>query len=353
MGYGRVTNETGTETASGTSRERLLALVDSFHRVRVLAFVDLVADEFVFGQISRVSREAPVLILDYDETRLVPGGGANAVHNIATLGGRPLAVGLVGEDAAGRELVSQLRKAKADVSAVLRSRSYRTPTKTRILAGGAHSAKQQVVRIDRKTRVPADKALAAHLQRASRDLLPKADVVMVSDYDYGLITPEFGNALARQTEAASKKSVLDSRRALTSYRGFSSATPNEPEVEAALGVKIGSDEATLERSGRRLLSKLRSEALLVTRGSDGMALFEPRRPTRHVPIFGTDEVADVTGAGDTVIAAYTLALGAGASFYEAALLANYAGGMVVMKRGTATVSRDELRTAIEQERQKA
>jgi D-glycero-beta-D-manno-heptose-7-phosphate kinase len=336
------------------SRERLLALVDSFHRVRVLAFVDLVADEFVFGQISRVSREAPVLILDYDETRLVPGGGANAVHNIATLGGRPLAVGLVGEDAAGRELLAQLRRAKVDVSAVLRSRSYRTPTKTRILAGGVHSAKQQVVRIDRKTRVPGDgerEAHAAHLERAARDLLPKAHVVMVSDYDYGFITPEFGNALALEADGLSKKSVLDSRRALTSYRGFSSATPNEPEVEAALGVRIGRDEATLERSGRNLLSKLRTTALLVTRGSDGMALFEARRPTRHVPIFGTDEVADVTGAGDTVIAAYALALGAGASFYEAALLANYAGGIVVMKRGTATVSRQELRSAIEREGQ--
>ncbi len=315
--------------------------------MRVLAFVDLVADEYVFGQISRVSREAPVLILDYDETRLVPGGGANAVHNIATLGGRPLAVGLVGDDAAGRELVSQLRKAKADVSAVLRSRSYRTPTKTRILAGGVHSAKQQVVRIDRKTRVPVGAELRAHLARAARELLPKADVVMVSDYDYGLITPDFGNALARDAEAHSKKSVLDSRRGLTSYRGFSSATPNEPEVEGALDVRIGRDEATLERSGRNLLSKLRTSALLVTRGSDGMALFESRRPTRHIPIFGSDEVADVTGAGDTVIAAYALALGAGASFYEAALLANYAGGIVVMKRGTATVSCEELSGAIE------
>jgi rfaE bifunctional protein kinase chain/domain len=330
------------------SCDRLLALVDSFDRVHVLAFVDLVADEYVFGQPSRVSREAPVLILDYDETRLVPGGGANAVHNIATLGGRPLAVGLVGEDAAGRELVAQLRKAKVDVSAVLRSRSYRTPTKTRILAGGVHSAKQQVVRIDRRTRVPGGGGEGAHLERAAKDLLPAAHVVMVSDYDYGLITPDFGNALARRAEALSKKSVVDSRRALTSYTGFTSATPNEPEVEAALDVRIGRDEARLEQSGRTLLSKLRTAALLVTRGSDGMALFEPRRPTRHIPIFGTDEVADVTGAGDTVIAAYALALGAGASFYEAALLANYAGGIVVMKRGTATVTREELSAAIEQ-----
>ena len=178
------------------------------------------------------------------------------------------------------------------------------------------------------------------------ELLPGADVAMVSDYDYGFITPSFGNALAQRARSLGKRSILDSRRALCSYAGFTSATPNEPEVETSLGVSIGHDRETLERSGRKLLSVLRSQALLVTRGSDGMALFESRRPTRHIPVHGSDEVADVTGAGDTVISAYALALGAGASFYEAALLANYAGGIVVMKRGTATVSREELRDAV-------
>jgi rfaE bifunctional protein kinase chain/domain len=334
------------------TRERLLALVDAFHRVRVLALVDLVADEYIYGQISRVSREAPVLILDYDETRLVPGGGANAVNNIATLGARPFAVGIVGEDPAGRDLVSMLREAKVDVSGVVRSRSYRTPTKTRILAGGVHSAKQQVVRIDKKTRVAEDQGLDAHVEKALKELLPAADVVMVSDYGYGLVTPHMGNAVARKAAALRKRSVLDSRRALLSYTGFTSATPNEPEIEEALGVAIGNDLPTLERSGKKLLGKLRSQALLVTRGRDGMALFEPRRPTRHIPIHGTDEVADVTGAGDTVISAYALALGAGATFYEAALLANYAGGIVVMKRGTATVSREELRDAVASDRRR-
>ena len=218
--------------------------------------------------------------------------------------------------------------------------------KTRILAGGVHAAKQQVVRIDRKTRVKPTKDIARHLDSALKKFLPKADVVMVSDYDYGLITPEFGNALARRAASMRKPAVLDSRYSILSYTGFTSATPNEPEVEAALEVRIGHDAATLERSGRRLLKKLRAESLLMTRGKDGMALFERRRPTRHIPIFGTDAIADVTGAGDTVISAYTLALGAGASFAEAAMLANYAGGIVVMKRGTATVSREELADAV-------
>ncbi len=328
-------------------RKRLLALIESFSRVKVLAVVDLVADEYIVGQISRVSREAPVLILDYDESRIVPGGGANAVNNIAALGGRVSAVGIVGEDSAGRDLLSQLGKAKVDLSGVQSVAGFTTPTKTRILAGGPHSAKQQVVRIDRKTRVPAEPELKLRLNAAVKDLLPEADAVMVSDYDYGLVTKELGNSLARRAASLRKIAVLDSRRSVCDFSGFTSATPNEAEVEAALGVRIGHDVAALEKSGRKLLQKLRLHSLLVTRGSDGMALFEPRRPTRLLPIYGSDQVTDVTGAGDTVISAYTLALGAGASFYEAALLANYAGGIVVMKRATATVSREELRRAVE------
>ena len=329
------------------TRERLLSRIEAFSGVKVLAVVDLVADEYIVGQISRVSREAPVLILDYDERRIAPGGGANAVNNIAALGGKALAVGVVGDDPAGREVVSELRKQKVDVSGVQSIRSYTTPTKTRILAGGPHSAKQQVVRIDRKTRVPGEREIRLRVKAAVDELLAEANAVMVSDYDYGLVTKELGSSLARRAASLRKTAVLDSRRGLCDFRGFTSATPNEPEVEAALGVGIGHDEKALERSGRKLLQKLRLRALLITRGSDGMALFEPRRPTRTIPIYGSDQVADVTGAGDTVISAYTLALGAGASFYEAALLANYAGGIVVMKRGTATVSREELLRAVE------
>ncbi len=333
--------------SSEPSPERLLSLIDAFSRVKVLALVDLVADEYIVGQISRVSREAPVLILDYDESRIVPGGGANAVNNIAALGGGAIAVGLVGDDPAGRALLSHLGMSKVDVSGVLSLSSYATPTKTRILAGRPHSAKQQVVRIDRKTRVPEERELRNRLAAAIKERLPEAGAVMVSDYDYGLVTKEIGNALARRAASLRKTAVLDSRRSVCRFSGFASATPNEPEVEAALGVRIGHDEVTLEKSGRKLLQKLRLRSLLVTRGSDGMALFEPRRETRHIRIHGSDQAADVTGAGDTVISAYTLALGAGASFYEAALLANYAGGIVVMKRGTATVSREELQRAVE------
>ena len=330
----------------GFDRGRLLALVDAFEGVRVLAVVDLVADEYIYGRTSRVSREAPVLILDYDDSRIVPGGGANAVHNIAALGGCPEAVGVVGTDGAGRELLAQLRRKKVGVTGIRRARGYQTPTKTRILAGGLHSVKQQVVRIDRKMQVETGRENKKHFEGAIREFLPKADVVMLSDYDCGSITPELGNSIARRAAALRKASVLDSRFSLLSYLGFTSATPNESEVEAALGVRIGHDQESLERSGRKLLGRLRASAVLLTRGRDGMALLERRKRTKLIPIHGTDEVTDVTGAGDTVISAYTLAIGAGASFYEAALIANVAGGIVVMKRGTATVSREELADAI-------
>ena len=328
------------------SKGRLLDLVERFERVKVLAVVDLVADEYVFGRISRVSREAPVLILDHDRTELVPGGGANAVANIKSLGGRPLTVGLVGKDASGRELLAGFRRSGISTSAILRRPAYQTPTKTRILAGGAHSTKQQVVRIDRNNHVNSAGNIRRELERAVRELLPKADVVMVSDYGYGLISPELGRSLARRAAALRKLAILDSRYHILDYPGFAAATPNEPEVEAALGLEMGDDEALLERAGRQMLRKLRGQAVVMTRGSKGMMLFEHRRPTCRIPVFGTDEVADVTGAGDTVISTFTLALGAGATFYEAALLANYAGSIVVMKRGTATASRQELAAVV-------
>jgi rfaE bifunctional protein kinase chain/domain len=253
---------------------------------------------------------------------------------------------LVGKDASGRELLAGFRRSGISTSAILRRPAYQTPTKTRILAGGAHSTKQQVVRIDRNNHVNSAGNIRRELERAVMELLPKADVVMVSDYGYGLISPELGRSLARRAAALRKLAILDSRYHILDYPGFAAATPNEPEVEAALGLEMGDDEALLERAGRQMLRKLRGQAVVMTRGSKGMMLFEHRRPTRRIPVFGTDEVADVTGAGDTVISTFTLALGAGATFYEAALLANYAGSIVVMKRGTATASREELAAVV-------
>ena len=337
-----------TLTTPNASSDRLLALIDEFAGIRVAVVGDLLADEFIYGRISRVSREAPVLILDYDATEILPGGAGNAAGNVAALGGAPVAIGLAGSDETGRRMIAAMRP-RVDVSGIVRPRGYRTPTKTRILAGGVHSAKQQVVRIDRApVNVLSDadrRAIAARLVREAR----RCDALLVSDYGSGLVTPSMVATAQKLFKSPGKRQapvLVDSRYALLRYRGMTTCTPNEPEVEQLLGVRIGENGRVLEKAGRELLTRTRAGAVLITRGSRGMALFEPDRPTVHIPIFGSDQIADVTGAGDTVIATMTLALAAGGTFEEAARLANYAGGLVVMKRGTATVSADELRRAV-------
>jgi D-glycero-beta-D-manno-heptose-7-phosphate kinase len=330
---------------SGASRDRLLELIDRFPASRIVVFGDLLADEFVYGRVARVSREAPVLILEYDSTEILPGGAGNAANNAAALGGRVTLVGVAGHDEAANRMIASLPRNVA-TERIVTSAQYRTPVKTRILAGGIHSAKQQVVRIDRHVAIVTEQQRRA-VERAASAAVRSAEAVLVSDYGSGLVTPAFVAELARRARVRRPVPVLvDSRYALTRYARLTACTPNESEVEQVLGIQIDDRMRVLERAGRALLKQTRMEAVLITRGSRGMALFENGKPTVHIPIYGSDQIADVTGAGDTVMAAMTLALSSGATFEEAAHLANYAGGLVVMKRGTATVTADELRQAI-------
>jgi len=328
---------------------RLKRIVSTFPRVRLAVVGDLVADEFIYGRIDRVSREAPVLILRYDSTQVLPGGAGNAASNAAALGARVDVIGVTGRDEAGRRLMAAIPR-RANLDGVARSRGFVTPVKTRILAGGVHSAKQQVVRIDRAGgRITP--ALQRRVERSLVTALRHAGAVIISDYTSELITPGlWQRALAAAGRRRPPLVFLDSRYSLDSFAGVTACTPNESEVEALLGVRIKEDGDALERAGRTILDRMRCQAVLVTRGSRGMALFEAGRPTDHLAIFGSDEVADVTGAGDTVIATFSLAVAAGASFGDAMRLANYAGGIVVMKRGTATVSAGELTAAIDRDR---
>ena len=328
---------------------RLLSLLDAFSGRRVAVIGDLIADEFIYGRVARVSREAPVLILQYDATEVLPGGAGNAANNVSAFGARTRLIGMVGRDEAGKRLLSRFRG--IDTKGLLRPRGYQTPVKTRILAGGVHTAKQQIVRIDRVVSTERDSKTKAAFARAALQAAAQCDGILLSDYGTGLVTPELAAAVRKKAGERSRRRVVpilvDSRYDLLRYRGLTACTPNESEVEQMLEVRIGDDLRTLERSGREVLKRTRMQAVLITRGSRGMALFETGRATIHIPIVGSDEVADVTGAGDTVIATMTLAIAAGASFYEAAVLANYAGGIVVMKRGTATVSPLELRESIQ------
>ena len=347
----RLTRRSATRDGGGATGEggRLRGLIAAGKGKRVVVFGDLIADEYVYGRIARVSREAPVLILEYNATEILPGGAGNAANNVARLGGTVRLVSVVGRDEPGRRLFKVLPR-NVERAGLSRPGGYRTPVKTRILAGGIHSAKQQVVRIDRFTSEPVSDAQRKAAERAALAAIRQADAVLVSDYGSGLVTPAFVAELNRRARTRGVPVLIDSRYALTKYRGLTACTPNESEVEQVLGVTIDDQAAVLERAGRKLLERTRMSCVLITRGSRGMALFEPGKRTVHIPIFGSDQIADVTGAGDTVMATMTLALAAGGTFEEAARLANYAGGLVVMKRGTATVSAAELRQAIRSDR---
>jgi rfaE bifunctional protein kinase chain/domain len=339
----------GTETRRSDSVDLLVLAecIERFSSKTVVLLCDFVADEYQFGEISRVSREAPVLILRHRETQLVPGGGANAANNFAALGARVLPVSAVGADAAGDALLAHFKQRRVDVSGVLRVPGWTTPTKSRFLAGWTHTVSQQVLRVDHEPQSRLRGDVRKKLQQQLHAKLRSADALAISDYGLGVAAPE----LVLKTKSKRNPALpitLDARYNLLTYSktGITSATPNEAELEALHHTAIGQDENELIRCGRTTLAAMKLRALLVTRGRDGMALFEPPRSFTAIPVHGSSHAVDVTGAGDTVLAAYTLALASGARPLEAAHIANIAGGLVVMKRGTATVSRDELLSAI-------
>jgi len=328
----------------------LLALaecVEKFSSKTVVLLGDFVADEFQFGEISRVSREAPVLILRHRETQVVPGGGANAANNLGALGARVVPVTAVGQDAAGNALVEYFRSQRTDVSGIVRGKGWTTPTKTRFVAGWAHTVGQQVLRVDRGPQAPLPEGARRRVQRLLLAKIRSADALAISDYGFGVASPQLVSYAAKKRKRGLVV-TLDARYQLGAYAraGINSATPNEAEIEALHHTSIGANFDELTRCGQATLAAMKLQALLVTRGRDGMALFEARDRVTRIPVHGSDQAVDVTGAGDTVLAAYTLALACGASPLEGAHIANIAGGLVVMKRGTATVSRVELLEAI-------
>jgi rfaE bifunctional protein kinase chain/domain len=324
-------------------------IVRSFPDVSVTVLADLVADEFVFGEIARVSREAPVLILKYRDRTVTPGGGGNAVMNLASLGVKVLPVGIVGDDEPGGLLLDKFGEKGISTGGITQLKGHVTTTKTRILAGMSHTSRQQVVRLDREPApLPEAHPVLARLARAARKYGAASDGFLISDYGYGAATPKLFQQVASNDCLANKPITLDSRYRMLEYSGVTAATPNEPEVEEALQTKVGVDNKRLVSAGELVMKRMGLESLVITRGRDGMVAFEKNAAPLAIPIFGSDQVVDVTGAGDTVIATFTAALAAGADTASAARLANFAGGVVVMKRGTATVSNAELLSAIEQ-----
>ena len=331
------------------SRSRLLQLTEAMKGKLVVVYGDIVADRFIYGTPKRISREAPVLILRQYRDDILLGGAGNAINNIFSLGGLPVPVSVLGDDLPGRTLLARLGEQGIDCSGILRAPRYATPTKVRILGGMPHSSRQQIVRYDIEDSFSMSEDEVQQFAAVLRQQMTVSHAALVSDYGYGAARPHL---VAELTSVARGRPVtLDSRYNLLDYPGVTAATPNEEEAAAAAGTSLwNGEEEKIGEVALTLQQGLDCEAVLVTRGSRGMALLERDRPQPLlIPVWGTDQVADVTGAGDTVIATFTLALAAGGSFAEAAKLANYAGGIVVMKMGTATVSNEELRHGIERD----
>jgi rfaE bifunctional protein kinase chain/domain len=321
--------------------EDLAQLLGRFSRARIAAVGDLVADEFVYGETDRISREAPVLIVRYESAELKPGAGANAIMNLCALGARVQAFGLLGEDETGGRLRALLRDAGADDAGVF-SVDGPTSTKTRVLAGGKNTRRQQMLRIDRDGPRPPGPALAQKLVKALAQAAAKCDAILVSDYGLGLLAPPLVEAI-RSLAAQGRTVCVDARSGIARYRGVTVAKPNEVELEQAVGRSLGGDPLALEDAGRELLKAMGAQALLVTRGRNGMALLRPGAPTAVIPVHGSADAVDVTGAGDTVTAATTAAMAAGGDPVQAMRIANVAGSLKVQKPGTVPVSAAELR----------
>lgn len=325
--------------------DRLVRIIEDFSNLTITVLGDLIADEFIYGEIARVSREAPVLILRHRERTVVPGGAGNAIYNLADLGVTVLPVGVIGDDEPGRMLLHSFRQKHISVSGIRRIKGRNTVTKTRVLAGMTHSPRQQVIRVDREPEAPLDRSAIRELVFQARGYLRASDALLISDYGYGAATPQIFDLIRSRASLDSTPVTLDSRYRTLAYRGVTAATPNESELEEALRTRIGATESLLT-AGKAIMQKMKLQSLLVTRGRDGMVVFPRGSKPVEIPIHGSDQIADVTGAGDSVIATYTAALAAGADAESAARLANYAGGIVVMKRGTATVTRAELLRAV-------
>jgi len=328
------------------SAQRLKDIISHLKNLKIAVLGDIVADIYVYGKPVRLSREAPVLVVRHDGERILPGSAGNTIHNLCQLGARVFPVGILGDDEAGRSLLTQFSAMNVEMDGLISLKERNTITKTRIMAGDDHTSKQQVIRIDRDVREPLPESAEARMADYLDAIGDEVDAFVVSDYGYDLLTRGLLDRL--KTLATRRTVVVDSRYRLRLFSGVTAITPNESEAEAASQTSIGTGQNAID-VGQRLRDELDLRAVLITRGNRGMVLVDDSGNSSDIPICGSDEITDVTGAGDTVAAVFTASLAAGASFYEAARLSNYAGAVVVMKRGSATASPEEIIRLIEED----
>lgn len=323
-------------------KEKLVDLIKKIGESKILVIGDMALDEMVYGDTERISREAPVLILQHTHTKFILGGASNAAHNVSEInGGKVSVIGIIGDDYQANDLRNAFEEANIDCSSLIVDKCRKTITKTRISGSCSHSITQQIVRIDRQTNVPISKETEAKMITEIEKLVPLHDAVILSDYHIGTLTDNVIKAVVDIAKKYDKKVIVDAQRDLGRYKGITSMTPNLPDTQKYVGMYLNNKEDFL-KAGNRLLNETGADAILITCGADGMVVVEPENKYTHIPVFNKAEVFDVTGAGDTVTAVYTLALAAGAEPVYAAIIGNIAAGVVVKQFGCATTSIDEI-----------
>lgn len=329
--------------------EKLRSYVQKLKNAKVLVIGDLALDEMVYGDTERISREAPVLILQHTYTNFILGGASNAAHNVAKLNGSKVSViGVVGEDYQAEDLKNAFRLAGINCDSLIPDKSRKTITKTRISGSCSHSITQQIVRIDRQTNAPISFTTEAKLIEQIEKLVPEHDIVILSDYHIGTLSEKVIASVMEISKKHSIKVVVDAQRDLNRYVGAYSMTPNLPDTQKHVGFYLNNKEDFL-RAGTKLLEQTQTENVLITCGADGMVVVERDNRYTHIPVFNKSKVFDVTGAGDTVTATYSLALAIGAEPVYAAIIGNIAAGIVVKQFGCATTTVDEILDAIPNE----
>ena len=323
-------------------KEKLVDLIKKIGDSKILVVGDLALAEMDYGDTERISREAPVLILQHTHTKFILGGASNAAHNVSEInGGKVSVIGIIGDDYQANDLRNAFKEANIDCSSLIVDKCRKTITKTRISGSCSHSITQQIVRIDRQTNAPISEETEAKMIEEIKKLVPVHDAVILSDYHIGTLTDNVIKAVVDTAKKYDKKVIVDAQRDLGRYKGITSMTPNLPDTQKSVGFYLRSKEDFL-KAGNRLLAETNAEAILITCGADGMVVVEPNNKYTHIPVFNKAEVFDVTGAGDTVTAVYTLALAAGAEPVYAAIIGNIAAGIVVKQFGCATTSIDEI-----------
>ena len=326
-------------------KKELAPIIEEMQGRNILVIGDMVADIYLDGRISRISREAPVLVLEQAGEKVVAGGAANVVNNVATLGGNVFAVGLLGLDNAAKGLKAALEANGANTTGLFCDEKRPTISKTRVIAGGRATVSQQIVRIDKESKAPMPPAFEAELMQYLKQLLPHVQGVVISDYGSGTVTPKIQQQLIHWCRHHGIPSIVDSRYDIHQFRNIGYVKQNDAELAAAVGRELSTEEDIFE-AGQQLLQELSADGILVTRGEDGMVLLERDGAIHNIPVSDKSEVFDVSGAGDTCVATVILALAAGVEPSTAAELSNFASGIAVRKLGTATVSAAELRRAV-------